>query len=233
MEPIRYSKSQLKKMYLRVLYECKYGKLQSHGWSVGGILPYLINEYFKISLTKDEIQLGYQAVEELRADGYLVRDATQLSDDFLILTPEGIKVAKEQSEPVPIGKYELSNLHPRIREVSERLFLDGHYSPAIFEAYKVVNIVVKEKSGRRDLDGQALMSTVFSLNNPILKLNDLQEESDQDEQEGFRFLFMGALRGIRNPKGHDVVNQKDPIRTLEYLAFASLLVRRAEESRHA
>jgi len=41
---------------------------------------------------------------------------------------------------------------------------------------------------------------------------------------------MGAMTGIRNPQGHAVVNQKDPIRTLEYLALASLLVRRAEES---
>lgn len=233
MEPVRYSKSQLKKMYLQVLYECQYGKLQSHSWSVSSIVPGWMNEYFKTSLTKDEIQVCIQGVEELRANGYLVKDATQLSDDFLVLTPEGVKVAEEQGEPVPIGKYELSNLHPRIREVSEKLFMDGHYSQAIFEAYKVVNIIVKEKSGRKDLDGQGLMSTVFSRQSPILKLNDLQDDSDYDEQEGFMLLFMGAMTGIRNPKAHDIVNQNDPTRTLEYLAMASLLVRRVEESKRA
>jgi uncharacterized protein (TIGR02391 family) len=220
-------------MYLQVLSECQYGKLKGRSPSVGGIVPHYINEYFKTSLTKDEIQLCIQGVQELRADGYLVRDATQLSDDFLILTPEGINIAKEQGEPVPIGKYELSNLHPRIRDVSEKLFRDGYYSQAILEAYKMINIVVREKSGRKELDGHGLMSTVFSVDKPILKLNDLQETSDRDEQRGFMELFMGAMTGIRNPKAHDVVNQKDPIRTLEYLALASLLVRRAEESKLA
>jgi uncharacterized protein (TIGR02391 family) len=233
MEPMRYSKSQLKKMYLQVLYECQYGKLQSYSWGVDSIVPGWINEYFKTSLTKDEIQLCIQGVEELRANGYLVKDATQRSDNFLVLTSEGKRVVKEQGEPIRTDTYEVSNLHPRIREVSEKLFMDGYYSQAIFEAYKAVNIVVKEKSGRKDLDGQGLMSTVFSRQNPILRLNDLQDDSDYDEQEGFMLLFMGAMTGIRNPKAHDIVNQKDPTRTLEYLALASLLARRAEESKQA
>jgi uncharacterized protein (TIGR02391 family) len=126
--------------------------------------------------------------------------------------------------------YSLSSLHPPINEVSERLFLNGHYSQAIFEAYKAVVNLVKMKSGRSDLDGQQLMSTVFSYENPILKVNKLQSRSEQDEQMGFMFLFMGATVGIRNPKAHDIVEQGDPIRAMEYLALASLLSRRVEES---
>jgi uncharacterized protein (TIGR02391 family) len=95
-----------------------------------------------------------------------------------------------------------------------------------------VNIVVKEKSGRKDLDGQGLMSTVFSQKNPILKLNSLKETSDIDEQEGVMLLFMGAMTGMRNPKAHDIVKQRDPARAMEYLASVSLLVRRVEESKH-
>jgi uncharacterized protein (TIGR02391 family) len=126
--------------------------------------------------------------------------------------------------------YSLASMHPSINEVSERLFLNGHYPQAIFEAYKAVVNQVKKKSGRDDLDGQELMSTVFSYKNPILKLNKLQSKSDQDEQMGFMFLFMGATVGIRNPKAHDIVEQRDPIRAMEYLALASLLSRRVEES---
>ena len=142
-----------------------------------------------------------------------------------------IKELKRPGDPIPKGNYALSNLHSRIRDVSEKLFTDGHYAQAILEAYKAVAIFVKEKSGRQELDGQKLMSTVFSSQNPILRLNDLQDQSHRDEQEGFMFLFMGAMTGIRNPKAHDIVNQTDPIRTIEYLALASLLVRRVEESR--
>lgn len=54
-----YSKSELKKMFLRVLYECKYGKLQDHSWGVDSIVPAWINQYFNISLTNDERQPAF------------------------------------------------------------------------------------------------------------------------------------------------------------------------------
>ena len=68
-------------------------------------------------------------------------------------------------------------------------------------------------------------------NAPIIKLNDLLTTSDRDEQEGFKFLFKGAMIGIRNPKAHDNVVQTDPYRTLEYLGLASLLMRKIEEGK--
>lgn len=127
--------------------------------------------------------------------------------------------------------YGLPQLHQRIRKVSEKLFADGYYAQAIFEAYKAVENLVKEKSGRKDLGGQKLMSKVFSYNDPIVKLNRLQSPSDQNKQMGFMFLFMGAMTGIRNPEAHDTVEQADPSRAMEYLALASLLARRVEEGK--
>lgn len=129
-----------------------------------------------------------------------------------------------------VDLFKKMGLHPKIREVSERLFVDGHYSQAIFEAFKRVNNAVKEKSGMTERDGQSLMSSVFSGNPPRLALNSLQTTSDRDEQEGFKFLFMGAITGIRNPKAHNHVVQRDPYRTLHYLAFASLLMSRLDEA---
>ena len=58
----------------------------------------------------------------------------------------------------------------------------------------------------------------------------LQDQTGKDEQEGFRFIFMGAMRGIRNPKGHDMIEQRDPERALEYLALASLLMHRLDDA---
>lgn len=120
-------------------------------------------------------------------------------------------------------------IHPRIKSVCEELFKDGHYSQAIFEAFKAVNNFVKEKSGCLDLDGQKLMNTVFDENNPIIKINELKTSSDKDEQQGFRFIFMGSMTGIRNPKAHENIQQKDLIETLKYLALASLLVEKVDE----
>lgn len=42
---------------------------------------------------------------------------------------------------------------------------------------------------------------------------------------------MGAVTGIRNLKGHDIIFQKDPIKTLEYLTLSSLLAKKVDESK--
>jgi len=126
--------------------------------------------------------------------------------------------------------FDTMQFHPKVIEVSKSLFETGHYSQAIFEAFKAVNNLVKQKTGL-SLDGKDLMAKVFREEDPIIKLNELKTRSEKDEQEGFKFLFMGAMVGIRNPKAHNSVVQTDPYRTLEYLAFASLLMRRVTEGK--
>ena len=140
---------------------------------------------------------------------------------------------------LPEDTTELANLlfdkmqfHPKVVETSKSLFETGHYAQAIFEAFKAINNFVKEKTGQ-SLDGRDLMAKVFREQDPLIKLNKLKTRSERDEQEGFKFLFMGAMVGIRNPKAHDNVIQTDPYKTLEYLSFASLLMRRIEEGKIA
>lgn len=119
-------------------------------------------------------------------------------------------------------------LHRMIISSSKKLFINNHYSQSIFEACKLLNKKVQELAGS-SLDGKQLMLTVFSINDPKLKLNSLQNKSDRDEQEGFMHLFAGLMHGVRNPKGHEIINLKDPYRALEYLGFISLLFRRLDE----
>src|SRR2546428_4096670 len=126
--------------------------------------------------------------------------------------------------------YDFSKIHPRVRKECESLFTTGHYSEAIRKAFTVLDVMVREKSGL-DKSGKALMGEVFRLNDPIIRVNGLGDQSERDEQEGFMFLFMGSMQGIRNPKSHDLIDQQDPIRTLEYLAIASLLARRVDEGK--
>ncbi len=131
---------------------------------------------------------------------------------------------------LPIEIFDTLQFHPRVVEASKGLFKDKHYADAIFRAFTAVSIFVKEKTGS-SFDGKQLMSSVFSEKSPIIKINDLLTPPDRDEQEGFKFLFMGGQVGIRNPKAHDNVVQTDPYRTLEYLSFASLLMKRVEEGK--
>jgi len=151
--------------------------------------------------------------------------------EYQILNP-GIELiqSKRGKQSTELSVLSERGLHPRIIEVSGRLFADGHYSSAILEAFKEVNNRVKAKSGLADKDGSDLMVQAFRLESPKLKLSNLKSQSDLDEQKGFMFIFMGAMIGIRNPKAHERVIQLDSVKTLEYLTFASLLVRRVDEA---
>jgi uncharacterized protein (TIGR02391 family) len=134
----------------------------------------------------------------------------------------------EDTDELLLYLFDSMQFHPKIVKASKKLFKDGHYSDAIFRAFTEVNNSVKAKT-RSELDGKALMAQAFRIENPLIKLNELETQSERDEQEGFMFLFMGAMVGIRNPKAHDNIIQIDPLRTLEYLALASLLMKRVEE----
>jgi len=140
-----------------------------------------------------------------------------------------IQLPQDIAEP-PNLLFEKMQLHPKIIAVSKRLFQDGHYPQAIFEAFKAVDNFVKKRTGL-SIYGKDLMGKVFNVDNPIIKLNELRTKSNRSEQEGFMYLFMGAMEGIRNPKAHDEVAELDPYKTLEYLGFASLLMRRADEGK--
>jgi uncharacterized protein (TIGR02391 family) len=133
----------------------------------------------------------------------------------------------KDTDEVLLYLFDSMQFHPKVVEASRTLFKDGHYTDAIFRAFTQVNNFVKAKTGL-ELDGKALMSQAFRMENPVIKLNELKTQSERDEQEGFMFLFMGAMVGIRNPKAHDNIIQRNPLRTLEYLALASMLMRRAE-----
>lgn len=122
------------------------------------------------------------------------------------------------------------DLAPEISSVSKKLFDDGHYAQAVFEAYKKVNNMVKNKAKIHD-DGKSLMLKCFNESNPLLRLNKLKTLSDRNEQEGYKFMFAGAMIGIRNPKAHETIIQNDPNIALQLLSFANLLIRQVKKSK--
>jgi uncharacterized protein (TIGR02391 family) len=128
--------------------------------------------------------------------------------------------------------YDALQLHPKINKASEKLFKDGSYKSAIHEACIALNNFVREKAklpNDSKLSDRNVMEQAFSLDNPVIKLNALKTKNDKDEQEGFRFIYMGTTIGIRNPKSHSTTPLNDPYRALEYLSLLSLLMKRVEE----
>ena len=121
-------------------------------------------------------------------------------------------------------------IHEKISAVSKDLYFDGYYSPAIFEAVKVLELEIKNKSGVKNLIGVKLVNKVFNPNKPILKIVEGNDQENVDEREGFRYILMGVLLGVKNPKSHSIQELKDPKKALEYLAMLSLLLKRIDES---
>ena len=112
-----------------------------------------------------------------------------------------------------------------LRRVCRPLFADGYYSLAVQKAWIYIDNMVGQKSGRGDKDGADLMWTVFSPNNPILRLNDLQTRSDMNEQQGYMHIFAGAMTGIRNPRVHEHDLEDSPEEAWELLVMANHLMR--------
>jgi uncharacterized protein (TIGR02391 family) len=145
---------------------------------------------------------------------------------------EEVEVIPSYSIKSPIEIFDAMKFDPNVVDASRSLFQSGHYSEAIFRAFTAVCNFVKEKSGL-SLDGKSLMATVFSEEKPLIEINNLLDTSDHDEQEGFKFLFMGGQIGIRNPRAHNNIIQTDPFSTLEYLSLASLLLQKARDGKIA
>lgn len=111
-----------------------------------------------------------------------------------------------------------------LKETTRSLFKDGYHALAVEEAFKCVNNTVKAKS-KLSADGAPLMKTAFSLHRPILKLNELRNQSQRDQQLGYMDLFSGSMTGIRNPRAHEHQYLDDPVIALEMLSLANHLMR--------
>lgn len=128
-----------------------------------------------------------------------------------------------------VHPFDERNIHPDLSAEVQRLFDNGHYAQATFEAFKYLDEEVQRISGDTDF-GKSLMMRVFGGSPPKLPLNPGMTPSEQSEQEGYKFIFAGAMAGIRNPRGHKSGVVDDPDTCLDHLALASMLLRKLEDA---
>lgn len=133
--------------------------------------------------------------------------------------------AIEVPSPDPFDK---RNIHPDLPSKVRTLFDDGHYPEATSLAFKYLEKKVQKYSGLMAKSGEPLM--MEALDGNTIKLNALVTVSEKDEQAGYRFIFAGGTRGIRNPRAHEPTIVDDPDICLDHLSFVSLLLRRLEQA---
>jgi len=170
---------------------------------------------------------SFESCHYTRGDSGMAQLLKSRIKKWMILTEESSKAEVEKENKFLLE----SKLHEKIVKASKKLFDDGHYSQAIFEAVKILEKEIKEKSDVKDKIGVDLVNHVFKKEYPIIKIVEGEEQEHVDEREGFRFLYMGAFLGIKNPKSHSVQNLNEPNKALEYLSFISLLLRRLDEAK--
>lgn len=143
----------------------------------------------------------------------IIRDMTTCRREILPFLKDSLTRLELKIQMVDL------NVHPKIKGVSEKLFIDGHYKQAVLDAFilldnTVQNMMSSSKTGR------PLMEETFSANRPKISFT-----SDANEQLGMMNLYAGSISGIRNRYSHKTIKLTDKNYALDLLHFASALMR--------
>lgn len=125
--------------------------------------------------------------------------------------------------------FEARNISTSLPSIVRKLFDNGHYAQATFEAFKFIDKEV-QRHAKSSKSGTSLMLDVIGGTSPVVVLNPGLNASHQDEQKGFGFIFAGTILGIRNPRGHEYDIHDDVDLCLDHLSLASMLLRKLAEA---
>ena len=204
----------------------------------GIVLEYLhslstqLNRYnFSLSDTVKEYPYQHQAEISralmeawvwLEREG-LLAPKPESTGDWVFITRRGHKLKRA----VDVETYRKTNLlpkqllHPVIAYKVWTLFLRGEYDTAVFQAFKEVEVAVRDAGGYGKKDyGVNLMRQAFHPQNGTLTdANQLPAEKDATLA-----LFAGAIGLYKNPPSHRNVNIT-PVEAVEMIIFASSLLK--------
>lgn len=127
-----------------------------------------------------------------------------------------------------------SLIHHKISDVSKTLYLDGHYAEAALKAFVAINQRMKEIykiqcPQEKELDGVALMNTMFSDKDPKIEICSRDTETGQNIHMGTRFMLAGAMSALRNPQAHEIIKLSSDD-AMRQLMFASMLMFKIDEA---
>jgi len=145
------------------------------------------------------------------------------SDDWVFITRRG-KTIKNASD---LNDYHKSNLlpkkqlHPNISLKIWSTFIRGDYDTAVFQAFKEVEVAVREAGNFRAEDfGVDLTRKAFDTNNGPLT----DQTQPKAEREALSHLFAGSIGSYKNPHSHRSV-QIEAEEAVEMIFLASHLLK--------
>jgi len=144
--------------------------------------------------------------------------------DWAFVTRRGQKVVEAQDFNAYRKGYLLPSegLDPVLVQKARQSFIRGDYDTAVFQAFKEVEVRVREKARLSDSDiGVTLMRKAFSPKNGILA----DKDADPGEQTARMELFAGAIGMYKNPSSHRDVNFSEPKEAADIIHLANQLLR--------
>lgn len=141
------------------------------------------------------------------------------SNDSIFITRLGCKVINEGGEIIFSNLILSACLHSKLRKVQSQ-FLIGEYELAAFAAMREVEITVRSITNASSSDiGVRLMRNAFGDNGSLT-----DGSLDGGEKSGIRELFSGAIATFKNPSSHRQVDYTNPMKSMEVILFANLLM---------
>jgi uncharacterized protein (TIGR02391 family) len=159
----------------------------------------------------------------LEREGFLARRPGDFSLNYYFVTRRGKRTrgatdlaAYRQASVLPVA-----SLHPIIAQKVSSAFLRGEYETAIFQAYKELEVAVRDAGGFAPTDiGTDLMRKAFNKDNGPLTDMTLPDA----EREATAHVFAGAIGLFKNPHSHRNVPVTDPREAASVIGLASFLM---------
>lgn len=143
----------------------------------------------------------------------------------------GLSTGPEISKATPENLFARVVTEPEITSVAKDLFEGGYYNVSVEQSFKAVDKFIEGLAPEVGKTGRDLMQHVFKPSDPVLCWTDRSTRSQQNEQEGYMFIYAGAMAGIRNPATHEFDWIEDAKTALDLILVAQHLIRKAKEAK--
>lgn len=171
--------------------------------------------------------LRYEINKPLSFLGLELRDSGKFAKTSISTT---ISEAERKASRLK-NKLQKRNAHTDIFKYCKAELLADNYFHSVFEAVKSVADKIRSKTGLTE-DGGVLVDKAFSVNAPLIKINDLSNETEKSEHKGFANLLKGIFGMFRNTTAHAPkikweIHEAD---ALDLMSTVSLIHRRLDNS---
>ncbi|MDD2675540.1 MAG: TIGR02391 family protein [Flavobacterium sp.] len=121
------------------------------------------------------------------------------------------------------------NIEERLWEFVKKNYNTENYSNAILDSIQFIGDLIREKSGLEG-DGNTLIGIAFGGENPKIKLNNLQTETEKNIQKGIEQIFRGIYSAYRNPRSHSKLDDSEND-AIEIIIFINHLLKILDKSK--